>query len=110
MKFIPCPWTLLHNKCVRVSRKIVLGYKGVGGGERKGRDVNVSYIFGYGYSEILEKLDGIANEESECAILVLENLVTIYCKEVAYSLSSASLKSSKLKWRLTLSPSAPEDS
>ena len=54
-----------------VSREIVLGYKGVGGGEREGRDVNVSGISDYGYSEILDKLDGIADEESKCDILDL---------------------------------------
>ena len=58
----------------------------MGGGERKGRDVDVSDIFGYGFFEILDKLDGIADEESESTILVLVNLVTIYCKEDAYSL------------------------
>jgi hypothetical protein len=64
---------------VWVSREIVLGYKGVGGGERKGRDVNVSGTSGYGYFESLDKLDGIADEESKCAILVLvEILVAIY--------------------------------
>ena len=61
-----------------VLREIVLGYKGVGGGERKGRDVDVSRIKGYGFFEFLDKLDSIANEESECVILVLVNLVTIY--------------------------------
>jgi hypothetical protein len=60
----------------------VLGYKGVGGGERNGRDIDVSRIFGYGYSECLDKLDGIANEESECAILVLEILEAIFRKEM----------------------------
>ena len=64
----------------------MLGYKGVGGGERKGRDVDVSGVFGYGFFEFLNKLDGIADEESECPILVLANLLTIYCKEDAYSL------------------------
>jgi hypothetical protein len=67
---------------VWVSREIVLGYKGVGGGERKGRDVDVSGICGYGYSEFLNKLDGIADEESKRAILVLEILVAIFCKEM----------------------------
>jgi hypothetical protein len=56
---------------VWVSREIVLGYKGVGGGKRKGRDVDVSGIFGYGYFEFLDKLDGIADEERKSAILVL---------------------------------------
>ena len=65
-----------------VLREIVLGYKGVGGGERKRRDVNVSSISGYGYFEFLDKLDCIANEEKECAILVLAILVAIFCKVV----------------------------
>jgi len=56
---------------VWVLREIVLGYKGVGEGERKGGDVDVSGISGYGYFEFLDKLDGIADEESECVILVL---------------------------------------
>jgi hypothetical protein len=60
----------------------VLGYKGVGGGKRKGRDVDVSGIFSYGYFEYLDKLVGIADEESKCAILVLEILVAISCKEM----------------------------
>jgi hypothetical protein len=63
---------------VWVSREIVLGYKGVGGGERKGRDVDVSGICGYGSFEFLDELDGIADEESKCAILVLEILVAIF--------------------------------
>jgi hypothetical protein len=67
---------------VWVSREIVLGYKGVGGGEGKGRDVNVSGICSYGFFKILDKLDGIADEESECAILVLAILVTIFCKKM----------------------------
>jgi hypothetical protein len=71
---------------VWVLREIVLGYKGMGGGERKGRDVDVRGIFGYRFFEFLDKLDGITDEESECVILVLVNLVTIYCKEDAYSL------------------------
>ena len=69
----------------------------MGEGERKGRDVDVSSIFVYGFFELLDKLDGIADKESKCAILVLVNLVIIYCKDDAYSLSSASLKSSMLK-------------
>ena len=76
----------LYNKRVWVSREIVLGYKGVGGGDGKGRDVDESGIFGYGFFEFLDKLDGIADEENECTILVLVNLVTIYCKDDAYSL------------------------
>ena len=55
----------------------------MGGGERKGRNVDVSGIFGYGFFEFLDKLDGIADEDSECVILVLANLVTIYCEEDA---------------------------
>jgi hypothetical protein len=62
---------------VWVSREIVLGYKGVGGGERKGRDVDVSSICGYRFFEFLDKLDGIVDEESKCAILVLKILVAI---------------------------------
>ena len=66
----------------------------------------MSGIFDDGYFEFLDKLDGIAYEESKCAILVLVNLVTIFCKEDVYSLSSASLKSSLLKQRLNLPGSA----
>jgi hypothetical protein len=58
----------------------VLGYKGLGGGERKGRDVDVSSILGYGVFEFLDKLDGIANEESKNTILVLAILEAIFCK------------------------------
>ena len=65
-----------------VLREIVLGYKGVGGGKGKGRDVDVSGIFGYGYFEFLDKLDGIADEESKCAILVLAILVAIFRNEL----------------------------
>ena len=54
-----------------VLREIVLGYKGVGGGEWEGRYVNVSGTASYGFLEILDKLDGIADEKSEFAILVL---------------------------------------
>ena len=82
----------IYNKRVWVLWEIVLGYKGVGGGERKGRDVDVSGICVHGFVEFLDKLDGIADKESKWAILVLVNLVTIYCKEDAYSLSSVSLK------------------
>jgi hypothetical protein len=67
---------------VWVSREIVLGYKGVGGGKRKGRDVDVSGILGYGYLEYLDKLDGIADEESKSAILVLAILEAIFRKEM----------------------------
>jgi hypothetical protein len=62
--------------------EIVFGYKGEGGGERKGRDVDVSGILGYGFFEFLDKIDRIANEESKCTILVLAILVTIFCKEM----------------------------
>ena len=65
-----------------VSREIVLGYKGVGGGERKGGYVDVSSICDYGFSEFLDKLDSITDEENECAILVLAILVAIFCKVV----------------------------
>jgi hypothetical protein len=67
---------------VWVSREIVLRYKGVGGGEREGRDVDVSGILGYGSYGCLDKLDGIADEESKCAILFLEILVAIFPKEM----------------------------
>jgi hypothetical protein len=67
---------------VWVSREIVLRYKGVGGGERKGRDVDVSGILGYGSFEFLDKLDGIADEESKSAILVLAILEAIFRKEM----------------------------
>ena len=42
----------------------------------------MSGILGYGLFEFLDKLDGIANEESECAILVLAILVPIFYKEM----------------------------
>jgi hypothetical protein len=54
----------------------------VGGGEWEGRDVDVSGISVYGFFEILDKLDGIVDEESKCAILVLKILVAIFCKEM----------------------------
>ena len=60
----------------------MLGYKGVGGGERKGRNVDVSGILRDEIFECLDKLDGIADEESECVILVLGILVAIFCKEM----------------------------
>jgi hypothetical protein len=59
---------------VWVSREIVLRYKGVRGGERESRDIDVSRISAYGFFEFLDKLDGIADEESVCAILVLEKI------------------------------------
>ena len=65
-----------------VVREIVLGYKGVGGGERKSRDVYVSGTSGYGFFKYLNKVDGIVDEESECVILVLAILVAIFCKEM----------------------------
>ena len=43
----------------------------MGGGEWEGRYVNVSGTASYGIFEILDKLDGIADEKSEFAILVL---------------------------------------
>jgi hypothetical protein len=67
---------------VWVSREIVLGYKGVRGGKRKGRDIDMSGISNYGFFEFLDKLDGITNEESKCAILVLAILVAIFHKEM----------------------------
>ena len=60
----------------------MLGYKGARGGERKGRNVDVRGILGYGYFEFLDKFDGIADEESECTILVLAILVAIFSKEM----------------------------
>ena len=66
--------TSFHRKGSWVLREIVLGYKGVRGGEREGRDVDVSGILVNRFSEILDKLDGVADEESECAILVLEKI------------------------------------
>ena len=46
----------------------------MGGGEREGRDVDESGIFGYRCFEYLDKLEGVADEESESAILVLEKI------------------------------------
>ena len=43
----------------------MLGYKGKVGGERKGRDVDMSGISGYDFFEFLDKLDGITNKESK---------------------------------------------
>ena len=60
----------------------MLGYKGVGGGERKGRDINVSGILDYGIFEFLNELDAITDEESKRAILVLVILAAIFCKEM----------------------------
>ena len=42
----------------------------------------MSGISAYGFFESLDKLDCIANEESESAILVLAILVAIFCKEM----------------------------
>jgi hypothetical protein len=67
---------------VWVSWEIVLGYKGVGGGEGKGRDVDASGIFGYGFFKFLDELDSIANEESKSVILVLAILEAIFRKEM----------------------------
>jgi hypothetical protein len=52
----------------------------VGGGEWKGRDVDMGSIFGYGFFKILDKLDGIADEERKSAILVLAILEAIFRK------------------------------
>ena len=60
----------------------MLGYKGVGGGERKGRDINVSGILVYGIIEFLDELDGITDEERKCSILVLAILRAIFRKEM----------------------------
>ena len=59
-----------------------MGYNGVGGGVRKGRDIDVSGISGYMFFKFLDKLDGIADEEYKCAILVLVILVAIFHKEM----------------------------
>ena len=69
-----------------VSREIVLGYKGAGGGKREGRDINVSRIKVYSILECLDKLDSIADEENKCAILALAILVAIFRKEMYHSL------------------------
>ena len=60
----------------------MLGYKGAGRGEGEGGDIDVSRILGYGVLEFLDKLDGIGDEKSEFAILVLAFLVVIFCKEM----------------------------
>ena len=57
----------------------MLRYKGVRGGEWESRYVNVSGIASYGFIEFLDKIDGIADEKSEFAILVLAILVAILC-------------------------------
>ena len=54
----------------------------MGGGERKGCDVDLSGISDYGFFKFPDKLDGITDEECECPILVLEILVAIFCKEM----------------------------
>ena len=54
-----------------VLREIVLGYKGVSGGKGESGDVDMSGTSGYRVLEFLDKLDGIADEKSEFAILVL---------------------------------------
>jgi hypothetical protein len=54
----------------------------VGRGERKGRNVDVSGICGYGFFEFHNKLDGIADEESKSAILVLAILEVIFRNEM----------------------------
>ena len=64
-----------------VTGEIVLGHKGVGRGEREGRDVDVSHISDYRLFEFLDKLDGIGDEKSEFAILVLVILVVILYKK-----------------------------
>ena len=50
----------------------------MGGGERKGRDINVSGILDYGIFEFLNELDAITDEESKRAILVLVILAAIF--------------------------------
>ena len=42
----------------------------------------MSGICGYGFSEFIDKLDGIVDEESKCLILALEILVAIFCEEM----------------------------
>ena len=54
----------------------------MGRGEGKSRNIDVSGILGYGFFEYLDKLDGIADEESKCVILVLAILIVIFCKEM----------------------------
>ena len=54
-----------------ISREIVLGNKGLSGGEREGGDIDVSCILGYRLFEYLDKLDGISDEKSKFTILVL---------------------------------------
>ena len=71
----------------------MLRYKGAGGGKREGRDIDVGRILGYSEFKFLDKLDSIADEENKYAILVLAILVTIFRKEMYYSLRSSSLKS-----------------
>ena len=69
-----------------VSREIVLGYNGGGGGERKGGDIDVSGISGYRFFKFLDKLNGIADEESECTILVLAIFSSHFFQKDVYSL------------------------
>ena len=52
------------------------------GGEGEGGDIDVSGILGYGVLEFLDKLDGIGDEKSEFAILVLVILAAILCKNM----------------------------
>ena len=42
----------------------------------------MSGICGYGFSEFIDKLDGIVDEESKCLILALEILVAVLYKEM----------------------------
>ena len=49
----------------------MLGNKGLSGGEGEGGDIDVSGILGYRLFEYLDKLDGIGDEKSKFAILVL---------------------------------------
>ena len=42
----------------------------------------MSGILAYGSYELPDKLDGVADEEIEFTILVLANLVAIFCKEM----------------------------
>ena len=59
-------------------REIVSGYKRMGGGQRKGRDIDVSGVSGYRFFEFLDEVNGITDKQSERAILVLVILVAIF--------------------------------
>ena len=42
----------------------------------------MSGISGYEFFEFLDKLDGVTDEEGDCAILVVAILVAAFCKEM----------------------------